>query len=156
VITSLCRAVVALLAVLTFSVSAACGHRAAKPVAEEHCPNLVGETLKNETPAGLAARGAADGLPSDGATRRERVASAVRLNAAYLRRQYPGIRLIDVGPGLGWTYSSPADNPAAYHRVADFQVIVHLRTQSNCPHMDAMVPNDHGERVPVLFVYRSR
>lgn len=130
-----------------------CGHGSARPVVESHCPNLIADTLTHETPEGLTRRGAADGLPPDGATTRDRVTAAVRLSQKDLARQYSGVLAVTVGPGLGWTFSESTDSTPAYHRVADYQVVVHLEVVADCPKFDAFVSNDKGQRVPVLFVY---
>ncbi len=103
----------------------------------------------------MTRRGAADGLPEEGATALNRVASAARENDAEIRRLVPNVIAITVGPGLGWTFSQRPDLSIEYHKANDFQVVVHLRLQQDCPPIPSFVGNDRGQRVPSLYVYQS-
>ena len=124
---------------------------------EQRCPadRDLADSLAHATVAEMTRRGAADGLPEDGATTRDRVAAAVRLNAASIRNTHRGVIAVTVGRGVGWTYSQSADSLVAYHSVKDFQVVVHLRRKASCPQYASFVSNDRGQRVPSLFVYES-
>jgi hypothetical protein len=62
---------------------------------------------------------------------------------------------VTIGRGLGWTFAQRADSSIVYRRVNDFQVVVHIRNEPDCPHFPSFVNNDIGERVPSLFVYSS-
>ena len=125
-------------------------------VAPPHdCPGMIGDTLEGQTVADLRARGAADGLPYDGATTMERVEAALRINEAQIRSAYPEVISVTVGPGLGWTYSFVPGGTADYHHVSDYQIITLLRRDIDCPLDNAFVSNDQGERVPLLFQYLS-
>jgi hypothetical protein len=123
-------------------------------LAREHdCPGMIGDTLAGATVADLERRGAADGLPEDGATTLGRVTAAVRLSRADLTRRYRGVLRITVGKGLGWTFSENPPASVTYHRVDDYQVVVHLGRKQDCPAFNAFVANDRGQRVPVLFLH---
>ena len=122
---------------------------------EQRCPadQEYAESLAHATLADLTRRGAADGLPEDGATSMERVTAAARLLEATITRTQRGVVAVTIGPGLGWTFSQRANSSVVYHRVNDFQVVVHIRQRSECPQYPSFVSNDRRQRVPSLFVY---
>lgn len=124
---------------------------------EQKCPadRAFADSLAHATVADMTRRGAADGLPEDGATTLDRVEVAARENGAEIRKSQRNVISITAGRGLGWTFSQRADLSVIYHKVNDFQVVVHLRYLQNCPPTPSFVSNDRGERVPSLYVYRS-
>jgi hypothetical protein len=122
---------------------------------EQKCPadRDLADSLGHATVADMTRRGAADGLPEDGATTIEHVSAAARSAAATITRAQRGVIAVTIGRGLGWTFSQRADSSVVYHHVDDFQVVVHLRHESDCPKYPSFVSNDLGRRVPSLFVY---
>lgn len=126
-------------------------------VGEQKCPadRAFADSLAHATVADMTRRGAADGLPEDGATTLARVAEAARGNGTEIRKSHRGVIAVTAGRGLGWTFSQRSDLSVMYRKVNDFQVVVHLHDEHDCPPYPSFVSNDRGQRVPSLYVYQS-
>jgi hypothetical protein len=122
---------------------------------EQKCPadRAFADSLAHASIADMTRRGAADTLPEYGATTLDRVVAAARETDARIRKSQRDVIAVTVGRGVGWTFSQRSDLSIVYHRVDDFQVVVHLGTKDACPEVPSFVSNDRDQRVPSLYVY---